>query len=250
MHILITNPDFHAYAVMLLVCLALLLFASERVPLATSSLLIMVTLLLLFEIFPYTGSNGLFQASDLFLGFGHQALIAVCSLMIAGQALVRTGALEPVGRHLARRWAKHPKLTFLFTLVLAALLSAFVNNTPVVILLLPILISVSLKTGEGLATLFSHVLQAEFKRNWLTKLAALCALPVLNAVRRRLDHRRYNGASLLGLNGIVIKSHGSADVSAYLNAIRIASIEIEKDVPQRISSVIESHFRGAQETVT
>jgi glycerol-3-phosphate acyltransferase PlsX len=110
--------------------------------------------------------------------------------------------------------------------------------------------NVSLKTGEGLATLFSHVLQAEFKRNWLTKLAALCALPVLNAVRRRLDHRRYNGASLLGLNGIVIKSHGSADVSAYLNAIRIASIEIEKDVPQRISSVIESHFLGAQETVT
>ena len=63
--------------------------------------------------------------------------------------------------------------------------------------------NVSLKTGEGLATLFSHVLQAEFKRNWLTKLAALVALPVLNAVRRRLDHRRYNGASLLGLNGIV-----------------------------------------------
>ena len=148
MHILISNPNFHAYAVMALVCLALLLFASERVPLATSSLLIMVALLLIFEVFPYTGSNGLFQASDLFLGFGHQALIAVCSLMIAGQALVRTGALEPVGRHLARRWAKHPRLTFLFTLVLAALLSAFVNNTPVVILLLPILISVSLKTGD------------------------------------------------------------------------------------------------------
>ena len=110
--------------------------------------------------------------------------------------------------------------------------------------------NVSLKTGEGLATLFSHVLQAEFKRNWLTKLAALVALPVLNAVRRRLDHRRYNGASLLGLNGIVIKSHGSADVSSYLNAIRIASIEVDKDVPQRISSVIESHFSQAREAVS
>ena len=110
--------------------------------------------------------------------------------------------------------------------------------------------NVSLKTGEGLATLFSHVLQAEFKRNWLTKLAALIALPVLNAVRRRLDHRRYNGASLLGLNGIVIKSHGSADVSSYLNAIRIASIEVDKDVPQRISSVIESHFSQAREAVS
>ena len=143
---LLANPDFHAYAVMLLVVLALILFASERVPLATSSLLILVSLALLFELFPYQGSDGEIQAMDLFLGFGHQALIAVCSLMIAGQALVRTGALEPVGRQLARRWAQSPKLTFLFTLLLAALLSAFVNNTPVVILLLPILISVSLKT--------------------------------------------------------------------------------------------------------
>jgi di/tricarboxylate transporter len=140
------NPDFHAYAVMLLFELAWILFASERVPLATSSLLILVSLALLFELFPYQGSDGEIQAMDLFLGFGHQALIAVCSLMIAGQALVRTGALEPVGRQLARRWVQSPKLTFLITLLLAALLSAFVNNTPVVILLLPILISVSLKT--------------------------------------------------------------------------------------------------------
>jgi len=146
MNELVANPDFHAYAVMLLVVLALILFASERVPLATSSLLILVSLALLFEVFPYQGSDGEIQAMDLFLGFGHQALIAVCSLMIAGQALVRTGALEPVGRQLARRWAQSPKLTFLLTLVLGALLSAFVNNTPVVILLLPILISVSLKT--------------------------------------------------------------------------------------------------------
>jgi Na+/H+ antiporter NhaD/arsenite permease-like protein len=147
MDTLVTEPNFHAYAVMVLVVLALLLFASERIPLATSSLSVLVMLALLFEVFPYQGSGGQVQASDLFLGFGHQALVAVCCLMIAGQALVRTGALEPVGRQLARRWAQHPKLTFLFTLVLGAVLSAFVNNTPVVILLLPILISVSLKTA-------------------------------------------------------------------------------------------------------
>ena len=99
---LLANPDFHAYAVMLLVVLALILFASERVPLATSSLLILVMLALLFEVFPYLGNDGFIQATDLFMGFGHQALVAVCSLMIAGQALVRTGALEPVGRELAR----------------------------------------------------------------------------------------------------------------------------------------------------
>ena len=109
--------------------------------------------------------------------------------------------------------------------------------------------NVSLKTGEGLAALVNHVLRGEFKRNWLTRLAALCALPVLASVRRKLDPRRYNGASLLGLNGIVVKSHGSADTSSFLNAIRIASLEIENSVPQRISSAIESHFSQAEEAV-
>jgi len=110
--------------------------------------------------------------------------------------------------------------------------------------------NVSLKTGEGLAALVNHVLQGEFKRNWITRVAALCALPVLNSVRRRLDPRRYNGASLLGLNGIVVKSHGSADVSSFLNAIKIANLEIENDVPQRISRAIESYFRQSEEALT
>ncbi len=110
--------------------------------------------------------------------------------------------------------------------------------------------NVSLKTGEGLAALVNHVLQKEFKRNWLTRLAALCALPVLISVRRQLDPRRYNGASLLGLNGIVVKSHGSADTNSFFNAIKIASIEIENDVPKRISRAIEQYFSQAEEAVS
>jgi glycerol-3-phosphate acyltransferase PlsX len=110
--------------------------------------------------------------------------------------------------------------------------------------------NVSLKTGEGLAALVNHVLKSEFNRNWLTRLAAVCAMPVLNSLRKKLDPGRYNGASLLGLNGIVVKSHGSADTRSYLNAIKIASIEIEKNVPQRISTAIESYFRQAEEAVT
>ena len=147
MNALALVPEFHAYVVMALVLLALVLFAIERIPLASSSLLVLVLLSLLFEIFPYSSSSGAVRASDLFLGFGHQALVAVCALMIAGQALVRTGALEPIGRQLARWWNSFPMATFLTTLVIAAILSAFINNTPVVILLLPILISVSLKTS-------------------------------------------------------------------------------------------------------
>ena len=110
--------------------------------------------------------------------------------------------------------------------------------------------NVSLKSGEGVAALVSHVLQTEFRRNWLTKLAALCAMPVLSSVRRQLDPRSYNGASLLGLNGIVVKSHGSADTSSFLNAIKIAGIEIEKKVPERISREMESYFGQTEEAVT
>ncbi len=151
------NPQFHAFAVMLLVVVALILFAIDRIPLASSSLLILVLLVLLFELFPYSGKYGPLRSSDLFLGFGHQALIAVCSLMIAGQALVRTGALEPVGRQLAQWWTVQPALSFLATLVIGAILSAFVNNTPIVILLLPILISVSLKTSTPASELLLPV---------------------------------------------------------------------------------------------
>lgn len=108
--------------------------------------------------------------------------------------------------------------------------------------------NVSLKTGEGLAALVNHVLRREFKKNIVTRIAAIIALPVLQAVRKTLDPRRYNGASLLGLNGIVIKSHGGADTSSFLNAIKIASIEIENEVPQKISKLVESYFPRTEDS--
>ena len=95
--------------------------------------------------------------------------------------------------------------------------------------------NVALKTSEGVAKLVRHFMQQEFKRNLLTRLAGLAAGPVLRAFARRIDPRRYNGASLLGLQGIVIKSHGSADALAFANAIKIAMLEVEKAVPQRIN---------------
>jgi len=102
--------------------------------------------------------------------------------------------------------------------------------------------NVSLKTAEGLSSLVTHVLRQQFSRNWLTKIVAMISLPVLKAVRKQLDPRRYNGASLLGLRGIVIKSHGSADRLAFRKAIEIAWIEIEKAVPEQISHRIEPYL--------
>ena len=82
--------------------------------------------------------------------------------------------------------------------------------------------NVALKTSEGLATMISQFLREEFSRNLLTKLAAAVAYPVLTALKKRMDHRRYNGAALLGLRGLVFKSHGSADALAFEQALRRA----------------------------
>lgn len=104
--------------------------------------------------------------------------------------------------------------------------------------------NVSLKTTEGLAHMMGKFLTQEFKRNWLTKLMALCALPVLKSFKKRLDPRRYNGASFLGLRGIVVKSHGGADQLAYLSAIHVAIEEARSGVLRRISEQLEiEHVR-------
>ncbi len=138
-------PGPHAVAVMVLTVVALALFSRERLPLELTSLGLLAALLVGFALFPYPG----LQATDLLSGFGHEALIAVCALMVVGQGLVHTGALEPVGRFLSNHWSKAPFLSFLATLIVAAVLSAFVNNTPIVVLLLPILISVCVRTGTS-----------------------------------------------------------------------------------------------------
>jgi glycerol-3-phosphate acyltransferase PlsX len=97
----------------------------------------------------------------------------------------------------------------------------------------------SLKASEGLATMVTQLARQEFGRNLITRLSGLAAMPVLRAFRKRIDPRRYNGASLVGLQGIVIKSHGGADVFSFENAIQIARIEVRKSVPQRIDKQLE-----------
>ena len=94
--------------------------------------------------------------------------------------------------------------------------------------------NVALKTTEGLAKMIGRSLKAQFEKNLYTRLAGLIALPVLKAFKEQYDPRHYNGASLVGLTGIVIKSHGNADRLAFANAIQIAIKEVEKAVPTRI----------------
>ncbi|ACV34850.1 phosphate acyltransferase PlsX [Accumulibacter sp.] len=95
--------------------------------------------------------------------------------------------------------------------------------------------NVALKASEGLAQLLATFLRQEFKRSLWTKLAALVAMPVVSRFKRRVDHRQYNGASLLGLKGIVVKSHGSADSFAFGHALQRAAEEARSGVLARIS---------------
>jgi len=105
--------------------------------------------------------------------------------------------------------------------------------------------NVALKTSEGLAQMLATYLREEFGRNALTRLAGLVAMPVINAFKRRVDHRRYNGASLLGLRGIVVKSHGSADAFAFEFAIRRAIEEARTGVLTHITARMAAVHKSA-----
>ncbi len=107
--------------------------------------------------------------------------------------------------------------------------------------------NVALKTTEGLAQMLGGFLREEFNRNIFTKLAGLIATPVLKAFKHRVDPRRYNGASLLGLKGIVLKSHGSADAFAFFCAIERAAEEARGGMLHHISEHIEKWHYACQQ---
>ncbi|HEW97577.1 MAG TPA: phosphate acyltransferase PlsX [Beggiatoa sp.] len=98
--------------------------------------------------------------------------------------------------------------------------------------------NVSLKTTEGVAKMISHYVKQSFNQNLWTRFAALISLPIIKNLRKKIDPRRYNGASLVGLRGIVIKSHGSADVLSFTYAIKEALVEVQKNVPSQISHIL------------
>ena len=108
--------------------------------------------------------------------------------------------------------------------------------------------NVAVKASEGLAQMMATFLRQEFGRNVLTKLAALIAIPVLRRFKQRVDHRRYNGASLLGLKGIVVKSHGSADAYSFGNALERAADIVRSGVLVRITERVAQQ-QMIQETV-
>ncbi len=142
----IITPDYHGIAVLVLTGLALILFTRDKIPLETTSFIVLLMLIGGFQFFPYTIGGETFGRLDFFSGFGNEALITICSLMIIGQAIERTGALQPLASLISKAWMSWPVLALLLTMVTASVLSAFMNNTPIIVLLMPILVGVSLRT--------------------------------------------------------------------------------------------------------
>ncbi len=141
------TPDAHGIAVLILTVVALFLFTRDNIPLESSSLAILTLLVAGFTLFPYAkGGEVVLGPVDFFAGFGNEALIAICVLMMVGKALETTGALQPLASVVGRAWSTSPVLALIATLVAGAILSAFMNNTPIVVLLMPILVGASLRS--------------------------------------------------------------------------------------------------------
>lgn len=148
---LVNGLDNHALAAMALTFFALFMFSRREIPIETSSLLIIVILTVGYAVFPYTPKESEtgkpLDEAEFLLGFANEALIAISALMMASQGLVRTGALTPIGRIISRNWNKAPMFAFLTMLIITGIVSAFMNNTPQVVLMIPILIGVAAKSG-------------------------------------------------------------------------------------------------------
>ncbi len=139
-------PDAHGIAVIILIVTALYLFTRDSLPLESSSLAVIIVLIAGFHLFPYEVDGEPLDPAEFLFGFGNEALIAICSLIIIGKALETTGALQPVARLAGQQWAKRPKAALLMMLVAVYVLSAFINDTPIVVLMIPILVGIAMRT--------------------------------------------------------------------------------------------------------
>ena len=99
--------------------------------------------------------------------------------------------------------------------------------------------NIALKSIEGVSKIISHFIKDEFKKSMLSKIQAIISYPVMKSVKKRMDPRRYNGASLLGLQGVVVKSHGSADSYAFSRAINTAYYEVKNNILEKIKASIQ-----------
>ena len=145
----LTVIDWHALAVLAITLGTFWLFAKEQLPVQSTALLSLLALMLLFGVFPYDAGNRPLGPEQFLAGFGNTALVTICFLMVLGRGLVATGALEPIVRRLARIWSFAPQFAFLLMLIFCMLASGVMNDTPIVVLMMPVLVAVAARTGSS-----------------------------------------------------------------------------------------------------
>ncbi|MEZ5563781.1 MAG: SLC13 family permease [Gammaproteobacteria bacterium] len=173
-------PNAHAIAVLIVTILVFYLYTRRWIRMELVSLLLLAALLSIFYVFPYVTSQAQITETVVLQSFGHPALVAICSLMVLGRGLTMTGALEPVVRVLAKIWALNRWLGLLLTLVLAAIASGFINDTPVLVLMLPMLLSLAERTGYPASKTLMPVNFAILTGGMLTSIGTSTNLLVLS----------------------------------------------------------------------
>ena len=173
-------PSPHAIAMIFITVLVFYLYTRSWIRMEYVSLILLTTLLLMFYIFPYEGLTGQLTDLDVFRAFGHPALVAICSLMILGRGLTMTGAMEPAVRALGKVWRFNGALGLLVTLVAAGVASAFINDTPVLVLMLPMLLSLAERTGHSASRTLMPVNFAILAGGMLTSIGTSTNLLVLS----------------------------------------------------------------------
>ncbi|MEO8276716.1 MAG: SLC13 family permease, partial [Thermoanaerobaculia bacterium] len=172
--------DFHAVAVLLLAAGAFYLYSRPTVRMELVSLLLLLALSLLFHLFPLARDGASFTEAEVLAAFGHPALIAICCLMVVGRGLTMTGAMEPAVRLLSEAFGVSRALGSILTLLLAAAASAFINDTPVLVLMLPMLLSLADRTGYSASKTLMPVNFAILAGGMLTTIGTSTNLLVLS----------------------------------------------------------------------
>lgn len=144
-------PSLHGIAVLVVALVAFYLYTRPKIRMELTALLLLLALVLIFYLFPLNEGSNPISDVDVLSGFGHPVLIAILCLMILGRGMLMTGALEPVVRLLTRLWRFSPHLGLLLTLIFGVTASAFINDTPVLVMMLPMLLGIAERTGTSAA---------------------------------------------------------------------------------------------------
>ena len=238
-------PSIHTGIVLTIAGLALLLFATEQIRLESAALLVLLLLLLTFTVVPLQDPSGnVFNALTLLQAFGNEALVTVCALMILGKGIETTCALRPIVASISHFWSRYPSIAMVAVLLIAAALSAFMNNTPVVVVLLPALITIARKNRLARSKLLMPIGLVTIIGGMMTTIGTSTNLLVVSLARDISDVRfeMFDFASYVLLAGVpgvlylwlvaprILPVRQTTDSDDFAKSF-IATLHIEPDSP-------------------